>query len=371
MAKRVKRTGKLPKGSLPPFPGAVTSAAILLSSAAAVDISYSLIASQVTGDPFGKHELVTDVMRRNFPSVLEQIWLHAVTIVGADGQEQTVYPTPAPEIPTLQVPDEKTPTPVAPTPTPGATSTPTHTETPTPEPTPTPTSINEKDLQPAYTETINEKFMGVVINAQLITDESLDPLIRKVTVSESVYAEFIARTIFKTWWLKGEVRHTGAPTKEDFKNFMALWAKAQETNDPNDWKQVQLNNIWANDLNDGTGYKQQPYTIWPMYSGTQVPEGVRGINNFAILLVKASRMKNIDMFRNNAYQEGMGTNILNENLYVYNGFVNSNNGNEGVASSVAYTAIWLIKNSGSGASGYGSIDTDLTKLLLRGSLMFQ
>lgn len=345
------------------FGKAVRGVSAAALTAAAIDAGYSAAAFWATGDQFGKHELLTDVMSGDFPSVWEQIRSHAVTIVGADGKEQTIYPTPAPEIPTLQVPAEKTPTPVVPTPTPEATSTTTPTATPTETP-----ALAEHDLSPMYTETVETNYMGVRINAELITDESLDPVIRKVTVPEKIYAEFIARTIFKTWWIKGEVRHTGAPTEEDFKNFMALWAKAQQTNDPNDWKQVQLNNIWANDLNDGNGYKQQPYTIWPMYSGTQAPDGVRGINNFAIVIVDGRRVKNITMFRNNEYHEGWGTNLDNENLYIYSTFdsvpsVNSR------AYNIARSSWWLNYNSGSTPSGYISpLEKGFYKLLHNGGM---
>ncbi len=256
-------------------------------------------------------------------------------------------------------------------PTQTATSTPEATAIPkAPEATPTETPIlDEHDLKPAYTETVNETFMGVAINAQLITDESLDPEIKKVTVEPKTYAEFIARTVFDVWWSKGDTPHKGNYTDTDFKNFMALWAKAQQTNDPNDWKQVELNNIWANDLNDGNGYKQQPYTIWPMYSGTQAPEGVRGINNFAIALVKANVMKDTTKFSNNVYDEGYGSNVDGENLYVYEGILNMGFSPDkySVSSLMAgATSQWLIVNSGGGFSGYNNwgIDTTILNLLI-------
>ena len=178
------------------------------------------------------------------------------------------------------------------TPTIKQTAIPTMTENPVPTVTSTEaatataaaTHIDEKDLHPAYTEKVYQKYLGVQIDAELTTDESLSSNIKKVTVPENVYAEFIARALFKVWWNKG----TEAPSKmiaseDDFRAFMADWAKAQETNDPNDWKKVQIDNIWANDLDDGNGYIQKPYSIWPMYRGGAVDK-ILAIKDVNIIL---------------------------------------------------------------------------------------
>jgi len=189
------------------------------------------------------------------------------------------------------------------------------------EPTPTPaatvtevaTPINEHELKPAYTEKVSQKYMGVQINAELITDESQDPMIKKVTIPEAVYSEFIARTIFKVWWDKGPTVHPGTGTDSDFNAFMKLWSQAQTSGKQEDWEKVALNLPAVNDLNDGNGYKLKPYTIWPMYSG-QAPDGIRGINDMAIALVGRSVDKNVTLVSD---EFGLGSNLDNDNLMVY------------------------------------------------------
>jgi len=239
------------------------------------------------------------------------------------------------------------------------------------EPTPTPELIKmeEHDLNPAYTETVLREFMGVKINAELITDQSLDPEVTKVTVSEKAYTEFIARIIFKVWWKKGEMTHSGIATEEDFKVFMELWQKAQESNDPTNWQKVQINNIWANDLNDGNGYIQKPYTIWPMYEG-EAPEGVRGIDKIAVALVNGRRVKNLTLFDENPYDIGLGTNLDGKTLFMYGGLANGvyRSCVKCTASGLGTLAWWLNRNSGGRISGYGSGHKDLSKILLNGGL---
>jgi hypothetical protein len=226
--------------------------------------------------------------------------------------------------------------------------------------------IDEHDLEPAYVQEVSREFMGVHINAELITDKSLDPVIRKVTVGESAYAEFIARTVFKVWWSKGEVKHSGTPTEKDFKDFMALWAKAQQSGLPEDWQKVQVNDIWANDLEDGNGYVQKPYKIWFMYDG-QTPEGVRGISNLSIALVFSNRVDNITRFKNEEYRQGLGTNINNNFLFVYVGiFQMGVYGKDTTSGAISRAPTWLIRNTGDNfsVSGYPSWgDSRLHKLL--------
>lgn len=234
---------------------------------------------------------------------------------------------------------------------------------------PSPTPVQEIDLKPNYTETISHEFVGVMINAQLITDKSLDPVITEVFVPEATYAEFIARTIFKTWWKKGNEPHQGLQTEADFRAFMENWARAQETNEPADWAKVQLNDIWANDLNDGNGYQQQPYTVWPMAEG-ETPEGVRGITNLGIALVRTSRMDNITVFDNNAYDQSFGTNLDDKgNLFIYIGMINNLRYSRSVASAISNSAWWLPRNLGQPVSG-GTPDSEksLANSLLNGGM---
>ena len=184
-------------------------------------------------------------------------------------------PTPTIIIPTLQ-----------PTSTPTASPTLTETPTLTASPVPTETPVDEQDLQPAYTESVSQEFKGVQINADLVTDEFLDPVIKKVEVLPQTYAEFIARTVFKVWWNRN--RQGTVATEDDFKVYMRDWSVAQKNTGPTQaqalWEKVQLTNIWANDLNDGNGYVQQPYTFWLMYAG-EASEGIKKISKFSVVLV--------------------------------------------------------------------------------------
>jgi len=223
-------------------------------------------------------------------------------------------------------------------------------------PTPVP-SDTDKDMVPFFTQNTSWVSLGVKINAQLIVDTSLSKCLVKVTVPNDVYAEFIARTIFRAWWKKGSVSHSSAATEEDFKNFMSLWSTAQQTGNPEDWEKVQLNDIWASDVTDGNGYVQRAYNIWPMYDG-EVPFGTRGINTFAIVLVDATAMKNIDMqsdINGVSYEIGYGTNLDGETLMVYKGS-NSYCANERynirdiIDGSMSVISSWLIENSGHGKS---------------------
>lgn len=220
----------------------------------------------------------------------------------------------------------------------------------------------EKDLRPAYTETAEGKYMGVAINAELITDKSLDPYVTKVTVNENTYLEFVARTFFKTWLKKGEEPSFDTSEKH-FKEFMALWAKAQKTNDPEDWKKVQLNDIWANDLNDGNGYVQKPYIIWPMYSGTDV-DGVVGISKFSIALVDAPKMNNITLFTDNSDNVGMGTNLDDGNLVIYTGLFSGFNNNQDISASMADAVLWIKLNSGTQIYDHMGGGRDMTMMFL-------
>jgi len=250
--------------------------------------------------------------------------------------------------------------------TPENTLTPPPTATEAPTATPTEAPAEQIDLKPNYEQKVAVEYMGVQINASLITDQSLDPVITKVTVGEKAYAEFLARSLYKVWLKKGGPEGKGPATAATFEQFMALWATAQQSGQEADWRQVQIKNIWANEIAT-PGYEQRPYTIWFMYAG-ETPEDVRGISNLSIALVKTSRMKNITVFENNPYGQGIGTNLVGGNLYVYNGFVNGDNGNEGVASGIAYTASWMIRNTGGRVSGYGAEDKTLTNLLVKGGL---
>ena len=221
--------------------------------------------------------------------------------------------TAIPQTPTEAVMTEptKTATEVL-TQTQASTTTPTQAATQTPEA----TKVNEKELNPAYIETVSQVFMGVQINAELITDKSIYSDIKKITIPPNAYAEFIARTIFNVWWVNSTASPKGPATAKDFQDFMSLWAKAQEGNDPADWHKLQIPDIWANDLNDGNGYKLNAYTMLFMSNGN-APEGVREIKKFSIAIVNASSIKNLTILENSLANEAFGTNLDHDTLYLY------------------------------------------------------
>ena len=72
-----------------------------------------------------------------------------------------------------------------------STPTPPPTATEAPTATPTEAPAEQIDLKPNYEQKVAVEYMGVQINASLITDQSLDPVITKVTVGEKAYAEFL------------------------------------------------------------------------------------------------------------------------------------------------------------------------------------
>jgi len=255
-----------------------------------------------------------------------------------------------------------------PTGTPENRSTPTPPPTATEAPTATPTEApaEQIDLKPNYEQKVAVEYMGVQINASLITDQSLDPVITKVTVGEKAYAEFIARSLYKVWLKKGGPDGTGPATAATFEQFMALWSTAQQSGQEADWRQVQIKNIWANDI-PTPGYEQHPYTIWFMHEG-ETPEDVRGISKMSIALVKTSRMKNITAF-NDVYSTGMGTNIDDGKMYSYAGLPSDPYNSGRTANFVASFNWFLIRNSGSYLSiESAKIEKELKAILLNGGL---
>lgn len=229
---------------------------------------------------------------------------------------------------------------------------------PTPETTPTP-EAGEMDLHPSYEQNVVIGYMGVKINSSLITDESLDPVIRKVTISnESAYAEFIARSIYKVWHKKGGVNGTGPETETSFEDFMKLWATAQTTGSDEDWRKVQVANIWVNDIAT-KGYDQDPYTIWFMHEG-QTPEGVKGISKMSVALVNGKKVENIILGESGS---GAGVNIIEHSLYVYRGILLSDPKGSTLGG-MADTANWLLANSDTKTyNGNRNLDRTMYNLL--------
>jgi len=241
-------------------------------------------------------------------------------------------------------------------------------ETATATATPTEAPAEQIDLKPNYEQKVAVEHMGVQINASLITDQSLDPVITKVTVGEKAYAEFLARSLYKVWLKKGGPDGTGPATDTTFEQFMALWATAQQSGQEADWRQVQIKNIWANEIAT-PGYEQHPYTIWFMHEG-ETPEDVRGISNLSIALVKTPRMKNITADTDGTYTAGMGINIENGKMYFYAGLSNSHYSAKKTANYMSFFNWFLNKNSDILLSLKGTQgDDELEEILVNGALI--
>jgi len=255
------------------------------------------------------------------------------TYVIADPVVTTAEKKPS-VVPTLTVEPTLTFTPL---PTLTSTNTPEPTNTPTPIPTPTniptPTFISvENDLNPSFAQAILVEYMGVKFNLELITDSSLNPEITKIKLVEGfeyTLAAVVAKVFFEIWWAKGPVQHNFDPhtfdlseVEDEFNYFMSLWALAQETNNFEDWEKVQINSVYANNLNDGNGYQMNPYNFWIMYDG-EPPEGIIGVKTYSIVFVDPTEAKNLQISWVSSYPgdflAGYGMNIDNNRLIVYLG----------------------------------------------------
>jgi len=216
--------------------------------------------------------------------------------------------------------------------TPTKVSTPTNTSTPTvvptPTDTPTPTEILpvEWDLDPYIEKAIEQEWEGVKIKARLLVDSSLEDEIESVDMSDELFAEIIARTIWLVWYARQGNTDWYVAKPAEVHPFMEMWAKAQKTGNYSDWRRVQLDDIWANDLTDGDGYVQESYDFWPMYEG-ETPYGVTAVNRITLVLLNASDIKNIKNITRyslssldpEVMSSGWGSNLNNGDLLIYLG----------------------------------------------------
>jgi len=234
-----------------------------------------------------------------------------------------------------------------------------------------PTEVS--DLRPAYVEKVSQKFMGAQIDASLITDGSLDPTIRKVTVGEQAYAEFMARSIYGVW----ANYHPG----ETLETYMQMIAEVQRgERDPLDIAFP----AYANDSRDGIPYQnadksvnsaaQKKYLIIPWYVGEAPKEvdgvEVRGVSEFSIVLVNGKKVKNITMHKNSDYGLGDGSNLDKTILYFYNEIAYVNGFSEksqkiwSITSLLSGLKLWILKNTGGEIIGsLGNEDKALIYLL--------
>jgi hypothetical protein len=232
--------------------------------------------------------------------------------------------------------------------------------------------IDEHDLRPNFTESIEQEYAGVKMKIQIITDESLDPSIKKIFLnpnfknslgenSKEAISHAVSYMFFRTWWSNGVVEHTGTPTDDDFSKYMSDWSTAQDTNNPEEWEKVQFEIPKVNDLNDGNGYVTEKITVWPMHSGS-APEGITSFSEFDIAFVRGTKMNNITLYDWGGYACGYGSNLDGNTLTVYSNVIYE----AGVQSPV--TAYGLVRQFSLIANwittGMGkTIDQNLVKIL--------
>ena len=187
---------------------------------------------------------------------------------------------------------------------------------------------------------------------------------QKIKERHFIFSEW---TVYKVWLTKGGLDGTGPATATTFEQFMSLWAKAQQSGLEADWRQVQVKNIWANDI-PTPGYEQHPYTIWFMHDGA-TPANVKGISKVSIALVKTAKMENITAFTDGTYTSGMGLNIESGKMYFYAGLSNSHYSAEKTALYMSFFNWFLNKNSNSLLSlGTAQRDNELKEILVNGAL---
>jgi len=268
--------------------------------------------------------------------ILIVILLNACVPVETISVPTSTYPTI--ELPT-QTSTNTTFATSTPKPLPSATNTPLPTIDKHP---PIPTVIRpvEWDLEPFIEKRVDTVWNGVRIKVNLLVDSSYQGIIDSLSIPDLLLAEVAAKAIYGAWFKNthymdiiryyrsdwfweydyGEYAQTGK-----FEEFLGLWQKAQESGEFSDWTQVRLTNIRANNLDDGNGYNQKPYSILPMYFGEPF-EGYLGFDQFSIVLVKGSATEYTSdsiyitpKFKNEGVSRdtGTGTNYSEENLMVY------------------------------------------------------
>lgn len=230
-------------------------------------------------------------------------------------------------IPTITVPENHTTLTVS-----AATATPTEepiVETPIPTKslpgtlTPTPTEIVpfEWDIDPYIIEDIEGVYRGVTIKGRFIVDRSLEDIVESVEISNDVFAEMIAKSLAVVWIERQEAEPWELAKPIELNKWVDLWAKAQETGSEYYWRQVQLNSIWANDLNDGNGYVEKSYIFWPMYEGAG-PYGVTALHKITIVFFDTNKSSIINteyMSKMSVNKVAIGSSVDNQDFILYFG----------------------------------------------------
>jgi len=233
----------------------------------------------------------------------------------------------------------------APNDTPTPTSLPTSTNTPLPTidkhpPTPTVARPVEWDLDPYIEKRVDTMWHGVRIKVNLIVDSSFKDVIHSITIPDSLLAEVAAKAIYGAWFNNthymdiiryfrsnsvSEFNYGSYTQSEKFEEFLRLWQKAQESGEFSDWIKVRLTDIMANNLDDGNGYKQKPYTFLPMHNGEPFGDNL-SFDQLSIVLVKGSATEYTSdsiyitpvwKIEGVSTDTGTGTNYTKGNLMVY------------------------------------------------------
>ncbi len=242
-------------------------------------------------------------------------------VVNTDTLVPTSTPTPLPTYTNTPSPTSTSVPTATDTPTPTVTNTPTN--TPTPIPTEPPV---EWDLDPYIEKYIDYDLNGIRVKAGVIIDRSLEPIIESFEITDEDLAKIVIRSLFVVWygrnnpdatWLKKDQRRRIEIPIKELNSFEGLLARAQETGDEADWRKVQINDVWVNDLSDGYGYIQKPYSFWPMYDG-ETPQDVIGMKSFTIALFRTTTYSVRNMFRLGV--SGFGMNMYDGNLTYYGGY---------------------------------------------------
>lgn len=237
--------------------------------------------------------------------------------------------TKQPEFTATNTVQVSTSTPTVPIETPTPTQepvidTPTPTIVPTETLVPTPTEILpvEWDVDPYIIKEIEGVYRGVTIKGRFIVDKSLEDIVESVEINDNVFAEMIAKSLATVWYAREKSEPYQLAKPPELNNWIDMWAKAQETGSEYYWSQIQLNSIWANDLNDGNDYSEKSYNFWPMYEGT-TPYGVVGIDKITIVILDVAKSSayNFDTFSRSVTKSRLvgGSNLDNQDLIIYLG----------------------------------------------------
>ncbi len=207
---------------------------------------------------------------------------------------------------------------------PAETATPTEVpvvDTPTPTIVPTETLPVEWDIDPYIIEDIEGEYKGVTIKARLIIDKSLEDIVESVRINDDIYAEAIVKSFVYVIYQRKSNGDSYRIPSDEVDRLVKIWAEAQKTGSETYWRQVQLDNIWANDLNDGNGYSEKVYNFWPMYEGT-TPNDVLALDKITIVLFDCSKsdIVNAPAVPGAGGRQARGASLDNKEFIFYLGF---------------------------------------------------